>query len=226
MILIPIKPNFELFLVTRIMIKYLLFFFAVGISTAAFAQGENIPVRITVFDAGIASGKVTLNWQTACSLEFATFDLQRSSDGIHFSTVTSLTANKSRCAFPFFIVDSNLNPGSGRYFYKLLVSDIDGKLYSSKTVSLFSSGNGFEINGISPSVVRDVALISISSATNGVSEWVLINQSGLIVQKRTISFSKGATSFQLNTSALSAGIYSLVVAGPESGKRVVRFLKM
>lgn len=199
---------------------------AVGFSASALAQTENIPVRITVFDAGIASGKVTLNWQTACSLEYATFDLQRSSDGIHFSTITSMTANKSRCAFPFFLVDSNFNPGSGRYFYKLLVSDIDGKLYNSKTVSLFSNGNVFEINSISPSVVRDVALISISSATNGVSEWILVNQSGLVVQKRTFSFNKGATSFQLNTSALSAGIYSLVVAGPESGKRIVRFLKM
>lgn len=203
-----------------------MFFLAVCFSASSLAQTDNIPVRITVFDAGIASGKVTLNWQTACSLEYATFDLQRSSDGIHFSTITSMTANKSRCAFPFFLVDSNFNPGSGRYFYKLLVSDIDGKLYNSKTVSLFSNGNGFEINSISPSVVRDVALISISSATNGVSEWILVNQSGLVVQKRTFSFNKGATSFQLNTSALPAGIYSLVVAGPESGKRIVRFLKM
>ncbi len=208
------------------MTKCLLIFFAVAYTVSGFSQAEDSPVRITVFDAGITLGKVTLNWKTACSLEYANFALQRSSDGIHFSTINSLTANKSRCAFPFFIVDSNFNPGSGQYYYKLLVSDIDGKLYNSKTVSLFSNGNGFEINSISPSVVNDLAVVSISSAQTIESEWMLINQLGHVVQKRKISIKKGATSLLLHTSSFSKGVYSLVVVGPESGKRIVRFLKM
>ena len=219
-------PNFELFLNKQVMIKCLSFLFIVFFSVSGFSQTEDIPVRITVFEAGIASGKVTLNWKTACSLEYASFNLQKSSDGIHFSTISSLTANKSRCAFPFFIVDSNFNPGSGRYFYKLLVSNIDGKLYNSKTVTLFSNGNGFEINGISPSVVNDLAVVSISSATNVESDWMIVNQLGHVLQKRKISINKGATSFLLNISSFSKGVYSLVIVGPESGKRIIRFLKM
>ncbi len=208
------------------MIRCLVFFFALAFSVTGNAQSEDIPVKITFFDASIASGKVTLNWKTACSLEFANFDLQRSADGVHFSSISSFTANKSRCASPFFVVDSNLNPGSGRYFYKLLVSDIDGKLYNSRTVTLFSSGNGFEINGIIPSVVNDVAVVSISSAQTIEFEWMLINQLGLVLQKRKMSINKGATSFQLNISSFSKGVYTLVVVGPESGKRIIRFLKM
>lgn len=69
-----------------------------------YAQADGVPVRITAFDAGITSAKVTLTWKTVCSLEYANFKIERSVDGLHYTTLHSFTADKSRCAMPFFLM--------------------------------------------------------------------------------------------------------------------------
>ena len=204
---------------------YLLISFLWLQSVVVFSQSENIPIKISSFEAGITNGKANFIWKTACSLEFAKFSLQRSSDGFTFETIHSSIANKERCTTPFYYTDSMINGLTGKIYFQLQVSDIDGKIYQSKTISVSNNGNDFEVANLTPNIVNETAILHISFSQNEEIGITIIGINGRMIQSKRYQVSKGLNNITLSLGALAKGKYWAVVYYKDE-KKTIPFVKM
>ena len=182
-----------------------------------------IPIRVSFFEASTTTTATTLKWKTACFLEYASFEIQQSADGINFTNINRFTADRLRCEQPFDYTVTTIIPG--KTLYRLNVTDINGKLYHSKIIAVFSENKGFAVNTFAPTVVTTSVLISLSAAVNENVLLSVINMQGSIVKQQSLSVPKGASTHQLSLDGLQAGKYQALFLRPRGEKTVISFVK-
>ncbi len=212
---------------TRYM-KKLIFFWAILLSFPVILKAQSgtpVPVSISSFDATSTNNFNKLFWKTACSLDYANFEIQRSYNGNDYTTINAFSADRFRCQQPFDFSDSNANQLSGRIFYRLKVGDIDGRIYNSKIVSVLTHGEGLEINSFTPTLVTGSASLSISSSVNDDAVISIVNVQGMIVSSQKIRLNKGVNNIQIKTAVLQSGKYWLKLVNSKTALKTVQFIK-
>lgn len=109
----------------------------------------SIGLGLSTFNANKQGNEIKLNWKVACRVSYALFEVQRSTDGINFSTIKSFQADYLRCQQPFDYTDPAV---IGQLFYRIKVGDIDGRFSTEKVVKV----TGREITGVEIKVVSPV----------------------------------------------------------------------
>jgi len=184
---------------------------------------DSVPVRLSTLDARLVGNNARLDWKVVCFLSFAKFEIQRSADGRNYTTIHSFEADQVRCRQPFDFTDDNIN---GRAFYRLRVGDPDGRVYHSKIVAVAGKVTDFELNSLTPSLVRNSTSLSISSAVAGKASVSITNIQGNMVKNFSFNLNKGVTETLLNLSGLAKGNYILRLSNGSSDTRVIRFSKV
>jgi hypothetical protein len=194
-------------------------------SFTGYSQSDSatIPVRLSYFEAGPNAGNTILRWKTVCYLDYANFNIQKSTDGSNYQSINNFTADKLRCQQPFDFTDNNSGLAA-RVFYRITVKDIDGKAYQSKIVSVFNQGKGFAINSFAPTIISTAVNISISSSANEIIQLSLINIQGAIVKQQSIAVTKGASTHQVSMEELQKGKY-LAIFQTQEGERDIPLLR-
>ena len=113
------------------------FFFFIGLFSgnvqSQLTGDTSIGLRLSAFNASKQNNEVKLNWKVACRVSYARFEVQRSPDGINFSTINSFQADYLRCQQPFDYTDPIV---IGQVFYRIKVGDIDGRFSTEKVVKV------------------------------------------------------------------------------------------
>lgn len=99
-------------------------------------------VKLISFNAHTNDKQVDLNWQTATEINNKGFEVQRSEDGIAWNKIGFVNAgvNSSEQNNYSFI---DINPPSGKIFYRLLQLDIDNSATYSSVASVKFLQSGF-----------------------------------------------------------------------------------
>ncbi|MES2881067.1 MAG: T9SS type A sorting domain-containing protein, partial [Bacteroidota bacterium] len=142
-----------------------------------------LPIRLTAFGAFAKARGVNLTW--TASLDMASvFEVQRSSDGISFATIGTITENTGTNGFKTFTL-ADTKPLVGKNFYRLKYSEAGGPTLFSKTVSInYSSTGGFIVY---PNPVKgNVFTIDLLKPFTGNIEVTLTNSAGAIVFQQKI----------------------------------------
>ncbi|MDZ4793292.1 MAG: T9SS type A sorting domain-containing protein [Bacteroidota bacterium] len=181
----------------------------------------SIGVRLSTFNASKNNNDVKLNWKVACRISYARFEVQRSTDGINFSTINSFQADYLRCLQPFDYTDIL---AFGQVFYRIKVGDIDGRFSIEKVVKVAGKAiSDTEIRIISP-VTGNFLQLTVAANNNENIGLQVLNISGNILQTLNISPGKGINQMEIPFNNSQAGIYilSYQMAGI---KKSVRFVK-
>ncbi len=206
---------------------FIAFFLILTISNKVNSQSpltnDSVPVRVSYLNATQNNNKTRLNWKVVCYLTYANFEIQRSINGFDYVTINSFIADRIRCLSPFDFDDAI---SSARTYYRLKVGDKDGNFSTSKIVVAFGKENSFEINSITPSLIANSTLLSISSAENDKADISIINMQGNIVKRLPIGLIKGITDIKLDVSALTKGIYIIRITNSTSDFRVKQIAKL
>lgn len=114
----------------------------------SFAQTMTLPVKLSSFTASLNSRKQTvLRWETVFEIAHDRFEVQRSTDGVSFSTITSLNGSGDSYSLKAYTyTDLSFHDGDVA-FYRLCQIDQDGHVTYSKT--LYVSDKGADAGGIS-----------------------------------------------------------------------------
>ncbi len=187
------------------------------------SSADSLPIRVSYFNAAQNYNKTRLNWKVVCYLQYANFEVQRSINGSDYTTINTFTADRLRCQSPFDFDD--VQPNS-RTFYRLKVGDKDGNFSTSKVLVAFGKEKSFEINSITPNLVKSNALLSISSAQNDKVSISISNYSGLLVKSIQTNINKGVTDITLDFNELGTGFYIIMVTNLSLDVRTSRILKM
>ena len=182
-----------------------------------------LPIGIVYFKGKAQGNTNLLNWKIALEGDHIDFDVQRSTDGINFSSIGKITASQQRCEQPFDFTDKN--PVSGINYYRLALTGEVGPQTYSIILSILNRKAGFDLIGLYPTLVTDNALLSISSAANTMMQFVVSDVLGRIISIRTEAIHAGSSTINMNFASLPKGNYQLSAYEKGGIINTIRFVK-
>lgn len=158
------------------------------------------PLTLTTFNATLNGSDVLLTWNTETEVDFSHFNIQRSITGSEFTTIASVGGNLANYQY------LDKQPGeAGVYYYRLQMTDKDGKYTYSKIVSVkLHSTFSMQVTN-----TKQTAFIRLNEV-KGMVNIKLIGANGNIY---SITSQKISNSEMINLSIgnLASGIYIIAV---------------
>ncbi len=183
-----------------------------------------LPITIEYFKGVQVDNKHLLSWKVNCTSANVTFEVQRSTDGIHFTAINTTSATQARCSQPFDFTDEH--PKSGINYYRIKIIDIDGKTNYSNTISLILKTKGIELAGISPNpVTKNDAVLKINTGDKSQVNIVISDFTGRIVSNQTAELLPGINQVILNTQSIAKGIYQVTTYSAGEVPKTLRLIK-
>lgn len=185
-----------------------------------------LPINISYFKGARQNNAHLLSWKVNCySTPSVTLTLERSvvANG-GFASIYSIQATAARCNQPFDHTD--VQPLPGMNYYRLKMTDADGKVSYSGIVALLNATKGFEIVSIAPNPVVDGSFkLNVTTAQAAKIDVVIIDMQGRVVQRSQEALNAGFNSLPMNVTGLSAGTYSLYGVTADGRSSTLRFVK-
>lgn len=95
-----------------------------------------LPVNLVSFSAAAHDKMASLVWQTSNEVNTSSFTVQRSTDGVHFTSVGKVNAAGTGGSHSYSYRDDVSGISSATVYYRLLITDKDGSVRTSGIVSV------------------------------------------------------------------------------------------
>jgi len=161
-----------------------------------------LPVKLSSFTGDIKNCVVNLNWVAQLQSNFKSYEVQTSTNGLHFQTISIISGKTQGADQEFSYKDLDVKQGNN--FYRLKMTDVDGKTAYSKIVSVNNTCNR-NMFLTYPNPVRGILTVRVPDSPNGLTLARLYSSSGKLVYSAT--FQNGINS--INMSTYSSGVYLL-----------------
>jgi hypothetical protein len=191
-----------------------------------FSGAGALPISVNYLQGTKQGTNHNLNWKVTCtSASSATMVLQRSGDNRSFTSINTITADALRCAQPFNYVDAS--PLAGINYYRLRITDNNGKVTHSNTIAMVNKQSGIDIVGVVPNPVMNngLTILSIASAQKGMVRIVITDVTGRQLQTQTEAIIAGSNAIPMNVAKLAGGSYQVTVITDDGKATSVRFVK-
>lgn len=184
----------------------------------------SLPLTLLDFTATLNGKAAQLQWTTVTEINTKNFVVQRSTDGVHFTNIGTVNAaGNSTQKITYQFSDGNaLNAGSNNVYYRLQMTDNDGKFTYSKIarVTVTPSGKLFVVY---PNPVKDKLIVRSSISLNK-TEVRITDATGKVVQKQQLESVQAGVQNTINVAGLNKGVYYLqFITG--SDIQTVKFFK-
>jgi uncharacterized repeat protein (TIGR03803 family) len=173
------------------------FYFATSTAVA-------LPIHIESFTGKAEDNGNLLSWKASCT-NAVEFTVERSSDGIHFNAIGSVSATQQDCAHPFNFNDVNYQ--AGKNYYRLTMNEQGNITYSKILLLDRNSGNTTVIKVLPNPVTGPVAQVQITSPQAGTVQLYVTNMEGKNLLSRKQAINVGTQLIPLSVAALPAGLY-------------------
>lgn len=160
-----------------------------------------LPVNLTAFNAQKNGNSGLLQWQTATEINAAYYNVERSFDGINFTTVSKVNA-KGQASNTYTFNDA-AGLSSTNTYYRLKIVDNNGNYKYSSIVRL-ANGQGIKVS-VYPNPASDVVTVSGLKANDNIK---LLSIDGKLLLQQNAS---GAQSMIVNIAKYKPGTYILQV---------------
>ncbi len=183
----------------------------------------SLPVAVSYFAGKRQANEHLLTWKASCSVT-TTFTIERSTDGRNFSSIGSVFATPADCANPFNFTDRR--PAEGINYYRLKMSNPDGRSTFSVVVALINKNTGFEIVGLNPSLVDNgLTYLNVTSTKNTTLNISITDLNGRVVAQMGKTISAGSSLHTIDVTKLANGVYQLTGTNVEGYIKTLRFVK-
>ena len=177
---------------------------------------QPLPVVLTSFSAVPQGAGMALGWATASEQHNAGFEVQRSADGVAFTTlatVAGLGTTQSAHAYHYF----DAAPLHTAGYYRLKQLDTDGTATYSPVVAVQAAAAS-TAGSVYPNPTAGRTTITWETPLASASRWYLTNSIGQVVHTEVLS-SEAIAELSVDLEAYPAGSYVLTV---ESAGKVLR----
>lgn len=202
-----------------------------GIFTLATSSVNNIlgvtetslPIHLITFDAQkINSSSSLVTWRLGdFSSAEEKFEIQRAGKDKDFITIGTMKGKETDHLYDY--TDNGLKTGVN--FYRLRMTDRDGKVTYSKTVAVVNDVNGILIASLAPTLVTDRATLTITTSRAQKIDIIATDMQGRVMFRRNFNVAAGNTNIDLAMERLGAGVYLLTGTSSEGKLNTMRFIK-
>ena len=178
-----------------------------------------IPLAVTLgqLQASNQNGIVVLGWNTSSEVNSGVFEIQRSSNGIDFSTIGIVNAIGNSTNRLNYIFKDRL-PSAGVNYYKIKAIDAFAQRFAFSNIATINvQFKGFSINSVTPNPFTDQLRITIVSESSEQYTVKFFDAIGRVVGSHTGTSLPGITQVDMNDlSKLQKGIYIVDVRSKTS----------
>jgi len=179
--------------------------------------GNPLPVNFVSVRAAKTDGGVAVNWKVAQPINIATYNVERSIDGVNFTSFATIKAT----ALNDYAVTDNQLPDENIIFYRIQSVEQNGtKRYSA--IAQVRLNNKTEVVSIYPNPVKEVMNVTINSTENTAYTLRIVNLAGKEVMRKSEIDSK---KFSMNVSHLAGGVYTVEFTNAKGEKSVIKMIK-
>ena len=171
-----------------------------------------LPVTLSEYKALLTGPtQITVTWTTTQETNNDHFTLERSTDGINFTTIAVISATNSSSAHTYTYKDDS--PITGINIYRLSQTDVDGKVKYFDTLKVSIVSKRQQPFVINPNPVRDKLTLDLYHEEKGLIQVILQDINGKTL--RNWKFDKTADQWRqsINISEISRGMYVITVVG-------------
>ncbi|RYE07452.1 MAG: T9SS type A sorting domain-containing protein, partial [Sphingobacteriales bacterium] len=177
-----------------------------------------LPLELLSFAAVNKPATVLLQWRTANEINTASFEVERSADGIHFSSIGSRPSYNTAGNHSYQLED--MQPLDGTSYYRLKQIDIGAVFVYSNTVAVTRQAVE-KLFSIYPNPVKDLVTIVFTADDEPRKLWIT-DAGGAIV--KVLDVPRGITSIQTNLASFANGMYQIIL-GDDRNKLVKPLIK-
>jgi hypothetical protein len=171
--------------------------------------GTPLPVNCTSFNYRVTAGQVQLIWQTANEINNSHFEVQRSTDGLNFTTIGNIAAQSGVGNQQYRFTDAGTRNGQV-YFYRLKQVDKDGKAsLVCRTLQVKATGKATPFGMAYPNPAADLVIVDILTTISGKADVQIMNSLGQVVKQQAFNLQATDLQLRINTAGIMAGAYSI-----------------
>jgi len=173
--------------------------------------GLPLDVQLISFSGEIRNQLAALTWTTEEETEPLQFGIEKSIDGINFTTIASVDSYTNYPAEQNIYNYTDPTPLTGATYYRINIRNATGKSKYTKTIRLLSTTNPLTfVSVINP--FSNQLVFEISSEKTVKADADLIDASGRLVKQRSFEIVNGMNRLSFdNTGDISHGVYFLRV---------------
>jgi ELWxxDGT repeat protein len=168
-----------------------------------------LPASLLSFNVALRDGSVAVNWTTASEVNTRNFVVERSTDGVHFNALGTVTAaGNSNTARQYQFTDASaMQAGASTLYYRLRTVDNDGKYAYTAILPVQLQGGIFRIS-LSPNPVRNQLSVAFSTGNAKTATLRVTDANGKVIYQQQFQ-TNGVASMQqyINVSNYAAGSY-------------------
>jgi len=183
--------------------------------TYSYSASCQFPLELVLFTATKDDNTVNLNWQTISEKNISHFTLQRNVSGADFTNLGDIPAFSDTGVNSYAFPDNVENITANKVFYRLKIIDKDGLYTYSDLIPVELSANpaGSNANGLKvyPNPAKDQLCVLFKLQNAGAAELRIIDISGKVVFRNTVSNNPGNNIAFINLSVVSSGMYYVLL---------------
>ncbi len=179
----------------------------------------SLPIELVNFEVQTTERSNTLQWTTASELNGDFFEVQHSTDGVHFEGLDLVNAVGESSTIQYYDYIHSF-VASGTHYYRLRLVDNDGTFEYSATKAVTIGDLSTGTVSIYPNPTTTTQIISIVLEQAADRTVQLINTIGVIVYETTLQDNV----LQVNLNELTVGVYSVVITDNDSHISLTRRL--
>jgi hypothetical protein len=187
-------------------------------------SGAALPVNVAYFKGNRQNAGNKLEWRLECSnINSAVVELERSTDGRNFVSISSFNINAANCGNVMSYLDNER--AASTYYYRLRISEAGTSDKLSNVVALIGGQKGFEIVNISPNPASVTATLELVAAQKTTMEIVITDIAGRRMQNQRVKLLEGLNKLPLQVQGLGSGVYYVTVVNENGERRTLKLVK-
>ena len=200
---------------------------------SAFTLGDRVnplPVRLTAFDAQRVGTNALITWQTASEVNSKGYDIQVSTNGTEYRTLTSVpSASPNSTSVTNYRYEDKEANKTGLRYYRLRQIDLDGKetFFVPKSVSF--SGKASETTLVAypnPFNGNDELHLAVQVASAGKGQLRITDMTGRTIRQETVELTTGLSDLKVTgLNDLKSGVYLVRVTLPTGENKNLKVVK-
>jgi hypothetical protein len=157
-----------------------------------------LPIILTNFTTILNGNNVLLNWQVESDITTNFFEIEKSTDGSTFETISKIIGSNLSIARKYSYVDTKPNKLSTVY-YRLKMVDNDGSVTYSKIEKISLTRNTNYVSNVYPNPVKKGQTINVEvvSDKEQIASFIIFNTQGKIVSAKEKAITQGHNNISL-----------------------------
>jgi hypothetical protein len=183
---------------------------AIAIGNISFQKVITLPVSLVDFNASENVTGNELSWITAEEVNVKEFSIEKSLEGLSWSTIGSVPAlDNSTQRNTYSFVDTRKSKGN--QYYRLKMIDKDGTFSYSKTIKLPSSKDPAEVFSVFPNPAIEKVIIELETTESRQKTIFIYNSAGILMFRQEVYLQAGANQVPVSLAKWHSGQYTVAV---------------